>query len=51
MAGIDQVIVTVEVVDVYIIVIVPIGRPLFGVLEIIAAIIKASVAALHMEMM
>jgi hypothetical protein len=51
MARIDQVIVTIDVVDIHIIVVVPIRRPRFGVLEIIAAIIKAAVAALHMEMM
>src|ERR1700686_3135349 len=51
MARIDQVIVTVDVVDIHIIVVVPIRRPRFGILEIIAAIIKAAVAALYMEMM
>ena len=53
MARIDQVIVTVDVIDIHIIVVVvPVGRPRFGVLEIIAAVIKAAiVAALHVEMM
>ena len=44
MARIDQVIVTVDVIDVYIIVVIPIGRPRFGVLEIIAAVIKAAIS-------
>jgi hypothetical protein len=44
MARIDQVIVTVDVVDIDIIVVViPVGRPRFGVLEIIAAVIKAAI--------
>ena len=53
MARIDQVIVTVDVIDIDIIVVViPVGRPRFGVLEIIATIIKAAiVAALHVELM
>src|ERR1700719_271972 len=51
MARVDQIIVTVDVVDIYVIVVVPIRRPRFGIFEIITAIIKAAVAALHMEMM
>src|ERR1700686_3289066 len=53
MARIDQVIVTVDVIDVdIIVVIIPIRRPRFGVLEIIAAVIKAAIiAAAHVEMM
>ena len=53
MVRIDQVIVTVDVVDIHIVaVIIPIGRPGFGVLEIIAAVIKAAVlAAPHVEAM
>src|ERR1700686_3526356 len=53
MGRIDQVIVTVDVIDIHIVaVIVPVGRPRIGVLEIIAAVIKAAiVAAPHMEAM
>jgi hypothetical protein len=53
MVRIDQVIVTVDVVDIHIVaVIIPIGRPRIGVLEIIAAVIKAAViAAPHVEAM
>jgi hypothetical protein len=53
MARIDQVIVTVDVIDVDIIVVViPAGRPRVGVLKIIAAVIKAAIiAAPHVEMM
>jgi hypothetical protein len=50
MAWIDQVIFPVDVIDIYVIVIVPIGRPRFRVLKIIAAIIEATIiAALHVE--
>jgi hypothetical protein len=53
MARIDQVIVTVDVVDIdVIVVVIPVGWPRFGVLEIIAAVIKpAIIAAAHVEMM
>src|ERR1700733_14179076 len=52
-ARIDQVIVTVDVVDIHIVaVIIPVGRPGIGVLEIIAAVIKAAIVAVpHMEAM
>ena len=53
MARIDQVIFAIDVIDVdVIVVVIPVGRPGFGVLEIIAAVIKAAiVAAVHAEMM
>jgi hypothetical protein len=53
MARIDQIIITVDVIDVdIIVVIIPVGRPRIGVLEIIAAVIKAAIiAAVHAEMM
>jgi hypothetical protein len=48
-----QVILTVDVIDIdVIVVIIPVGRPGLGVLEIIAAVIKAAIlAAPHVEMM
>jgi hypothetical protein len=51
MARIDQVILPVDVIDVYVIVVVPAGRPRFRVLKIVAAIIEAAIAALHVEVM
>jgi hypothetical protein len=50
-ARIDQVVVTIDVINIYIVVIVPLGRPRFGILEIITAVIKAAIATLHVEMM
>jgi hypothetical protein len=53
MARINQVLVTVDVVDIdVIVVVIPVGRPRVGVLEIIPAVIKAAiVAAPHVELM
>src|ERR1700730_16395808 len=53
MAWIDQVIFPVDVVDVdVIVVVIPVGRPRVGILEIIAAVIKTAIlAAPHTEMM
>jgi hypothetical protein len=53
MPQIDQVIFPIDVVDIdVIVVIIPIRRPRFGVLEIIAAVIKAAtIAAAHLKMM
>jgi len=53
MARIDQVILPVDVIDIdIIVVIIPVGRPRLGVLEIIPAVIKAAIiAAVHAEMM
>jgi hypothetical protein len=52
-AWIGQVIFAVDIIYIYVIVvIIPVGRPRFGVLEIIAAVIKAAIlAAPHVEMM
>jgi hypothetical protein len=52
-ARIDQVIVPVDVIDIDVIaIVIPVGRPGFGVLEIIAAVIKAAiVAAVHSKIM
>jgi hypothetical protein len=52
-AWIDQVIFAIDVIYIHVIVvIIPVGRPRFGVLEIIAAVIKAAIlAAPHVEMM
>jgi hypothetical protein len=52
-AWIDQVIFAVDIIYIHVIVvIIPVGRPRFGVLEIIAAVIKAAIlAAPHVETM
>ncbi len=50
MTGIEQVILAADVLDVDIIVVIPIRRPSVGVLESVAAVLKAAViAALHAE--